>query len=143
MYSLWSDVCNNQLESLKNQWYGVLRMECLVAVLNSTDQIRAAAIDACKALGRTHYDQAIDEAIWLPGCSNYTKEPHIASTDPFCETLKEPYSNMNMSGVEVYEDYWYSGFIPGNCVSDCCFPTRRDEVVPPYVVPASLYMLPR
>eukprot|EP00930_Biecheleria_cincta_P054268 TRINITY_DN4025_c3_g1_i1.p1 TRINITY_DN4025_c3_g1~~TRINITY_DN4025_c3_g1_i1.p1 ORF type:complete len:221 (+),score=29.58 TRINITY_DN4025_c3_g1_i1:2-664(+) len=135
LYRNWQDICNRQLEELRLQWYGVMRVECLVYALNTSDSLRPAAIDRCRNSRREDYDFAILSSIWLKECEAYSWPEHVAATDPMCEGAKDPYTNVHMSGVEVYEDYWYSGFTPGNCVSDCCFPSQRPQVVPTYRAP--------
>lgn len=146
LYKTWQDVCNRQLPSLQEQFYNVLRLECLVHALITKDSERQTAIDNCKSKGRLQYEASILANMSIPQCAAYdssVRPVHVAASDPYCEAAKEPFSSMNMSGVEVYEDYWYSGFEAGNCISDCCFPSRRSEVVPPYIAPDSAYLLSR
>jgi len=130
---------------LKIEYYGVLRIECIIAALEySTYKERMNAIDTCIEKRMVDYEPRLWMFQQLYGC-NMTEPiynvPYVGLFPDYideCELARLPPTALNMSGTIPYEQYWYDAVTPKTCSSECCalFPEGYHQTDYPFFIVA-------
>lgn len=134
----WEPICRNDASgiylNLREQYYGVLRIECLIDALGRNDSERQAAIDVCKAKDRNSYAAQLPV---IPECTNSSFWPQHRDYSECKEAgTLDPTTDEDVSGTDAYRAKYYYPLTPRyyqTCTSQCCyqlpdppFPTCQD-----------------
>jgi hypothetical protein len=119
--SVYSEICgspNGHRYGLVNEYYGILRIECVMNALyyNTSAEINAS-IMACRSVGASYYSSTL-MSVNITECDN----PSIpGNTSENCSELVNMSSYPNVSGTAAYESYYYEHLHnPAPCLSSCC-----------------------
>eukprot|EP00931_Biecheleriopsis_adriatica_P114040 TRINITY_DN8942_c0_g1_i3.p1 TRINITY_DN8942_c0_g1~~TRINITY_DN8942_c0_g1_i3.p1 ORF type:complete len:523 (-),score=73.80 TRINITY_DN8942_c0_g1_i3:193-1611(-) len=123
MNSAYGEVCGSQglLDQLKTQYYGVLRIECILdAISQNTTGQRSAAVTSCQSKTIADYNLSV---IYIAACSDMLSAwPTDAAKDNAdCIAASNFSSDADVSGSMPYADKYYVNIAnPQTCVSECC-----------------------
>lgn len=110
---------NGDLEILKNQYYAVLRIECLVYALNTTNgsAYMAAQIETCRLKTIADYDLSMFR---IPEC-DLGHPLYMAGYNPSCLAVSNVSNFENCSGTAAYAQKYYSSIhYHKPCTQECC-----------------------
>lgn len=124
----WEPICRNDssgvLFSLQEEYYGILRIECLINALGMPDDQRAAAVDACAAKDRASYAAQLPN---IAECTDLSFWPQHADYSECNEaSTQHPSMDEDISGTDAYRVKYY-GPLEGQarfyqtCSSQCCY----------------------
>mmetsp|Transcript_34710 Transcript_34710/g.63049 ORF Transcript_34710/g.63049 Transcript_34710/m.63049 type:complete len:462 (+) Transcript_34710:73-1458(+) len=111
----WEDSCLPQglLAALRHQYYGVLRIECLVHAISGH-----VSIDQCKKRSIHDYDLKMFD---LADCrAGWIQDE--SSSEPDCKVAASAATDRNTPGTQAYKNFYYAP-LKGNafaCVAECC-----------------------
>eukprot|EP00930_Biecheleria_cincta_P065561 TRINITY_DN513_c0_g1_i1.p1 TRINITY_DN513_c0_g1~~TRINITY_DN513_c0_g1_i1.p1 ORF type:complete len:242 (-),score=25.77 TRINITY_DN513_c0_g1_i1:99-824(-) len=128
LYQEWEPICRNDasgiLVNLREQYYGVLRIECLIDALGRPDSQRAAAVNACAARNRDSYAAQLPV---IPECTNSSFWPrHRDYTECKDPGTLDPTRDEDVSGTDAYRAKYYYPLVAQSryyqtCTSQCCY----------------------
>lgn len=126
LYQEWEPICRNDNTSIhfkyREQYYGVLRIECLIDALGKPDSQRLAAVNNCTARNRSFY---LPDLPVIPECTNSSFWPQHRQYSECKEpgTL-DPTTDADVSGTDAYRAKYYYPLTPRyyqTCTSQCCY----------------------
>eukprot|EP00933_Yihiella_yeosuensis_P044781 TRINITY_DN40052_c0_g1_i1.p1 TRINITY_DN40052_c0_g1~~TRINITY_DN40052_c0_g1_i1.p1 ORF type:complete len:534 (+),score=81.84 TRINITY_DN40052_c0_g1_i1:83-1684(+) len=103
---------------LQHEWYGVLRVECLLTALKLPSEVmKKAAVDVCTRKTVKDYDLSI---IAVKACE-FGEAKYEAATHPHCKGAMNLTNYENISGTPAYRAKYYEGLSRSKpCISQCC-----------------------
>lgn len=122
LYAEWEPICRSGgiLENLRTEYYGVLRIECLINALGLSDAERSTAIDSCKAAGVSAYESQLPTIAecaslsWWPAHMNYPQCNEAGTLNPTVDA--------EISGTFAYMGKYYGELAYyHSCTSSCCY----------------------
>eukprot|EP00933_Yihiella_yeosuensis_P074814 TRINITY_DN8386_c2_g3_i1.p1 TRINITY_DN8386_c2_g3~~TRINITY_DN8386_c2_g3_i1.p1 ORF type:complete len:637 (-),score=118.13 TRINITY_DN8386_c2_g3_i1:113-2023(-) len=125
----FNTVCapGGDLSIIKNEYYGVLRIECLVNALKAQPSVVREEINTCTRKKITDYDLTL---FTIEGCDAGWPE-YMAGQNDMCNSMRNVAAHVNISGTRAYEQHWYRN-VPNRimCKSACCLSRPKDYVPP-------------
>jgi len=122
LYVEWDPICrsNGILENLQTEFYGVLRIECLINALKQPDANRSNGIAVCQAATMSTYGGQLptiaecSSLSWWPQHMNYAQCNEAGTLNPT--------ANGDMSGTLPYLTNYYGALsYYATCTSSCCY----------------------
>lgn len=115
------------LSIIKNEYYGVMRIECLVNALKAEPSDVRNQINICINKTIADYDMSLFK---IDGCDSGWPE-YMASQNEMCMTMMSVATHQNVSGTMAYQQKWYRD-IPNRkmCTAACCL-SRPEDYRPP------------
>jgi hypothetical protein len=118
------------IEALRQEYYGVLRIECFLDALTAPDgpseglleNPKHRNISACITKTISDYEEDL-KVLKVPACENlHAAWPtNEARDDPHCIQAMNVTGDVNISGTLPYVNYWYRNITyPQTCNSTCC-----------------------
>jgi hypothetical protein len=133
----YSSICGagGELDSLKQEFYGVLRIQCILDALTQNDgpsngvlaSPKHDAISACIRKTMDSYQSELSQ-FNIPECTTLSSPwpSSLASQAPGCLAAGNVQFNVNCSGTQAYAARYYNGITyPQTCTSQCCYNLPR------------------
>jgi hypothetical protein len=118
------------IEALRYEYYGVLRIECFLNALSAPDGPSNGLLDnpkhnnisTCMRKTIADYEEEL-KVLQVPACNNLKIRwpTNQAQAEPHCTQAMNVTGDVNISGTLAYVNYWYRRIqYPQTCNSTCC-----------------------